>query len=86
MLAPACPITSFALLPRDRTELFERLRSANDRTKRRGAEQIVPNFMAAGRSRRGSEIATGASSRSVKLGPVASGRSSALQVRNSYRN
>ena len=37
---------------RTRAELFERLRSANDRIKRRGAEQIVSDFVAAGRSRR----------------------------------
>ncbi len=33
-----------------RAELFERLRSTNDRTKR-GADQIVSDFVAAGRSR-----------------------------------
>jgi len=49
-------MTSFALVPSARAEVYERLRLANDRAKSWHARQVIAHFVTAGQPRRRCEV------------------------------
>ena len=49
-------MTSFALVPRERSEIYERLRSANNWAEGRGAEKVIAYLVTAGETWRRCEI------------------------------